>query len=63
MTLVLNLQSGVLHLSPRCAGGDNRLIRQYHFTLSPDEELMGFLGMPYRGLCKRCVGDASEVAA
>ena len=63
MTLVLNLTSGILHLSPRCAGADNRLIRQYRFSLEPWEELVGFLDLPYTGLCRRCVGHAEEMAA
>lgn len=56
MILVLNLTSGILRLSPRCAGADSRPIRQYRFTLTDGEELLGFLGYEFRGLCRRCVG-------
>lgn len=51
--LTLNTVSGVLHLSPRCAGQDTRF--HYVFSLAPGEELLGFLYYRFTGLCQKCL--------
>ena len=53
IALTLNTASGILHLSQRCAGRDTRF--HYRFTAPEGEALLGFLYMPFKGLCRKCL--------
>ena len=52
MTTYLTLDgSGILHMAS-CPGR----VRGYAFSLAHNEELIGFLGYRYEGMCPRCIG-------
>lgn len=52
MILTLNTESGVLHRSKHCAGRDDRF--HYVFYLEWPEELVGFIGLRFERLCRKC---------
>lgn len=56
MTLTLNTRSGVLHILPRCAGRDEMWLYRFSLGVEWFEELVGFLYLPYRRLCRKCIG-------
>jgi hypothetical protein len=56
VALILS-RSGLLHLA-RCG-----LVHDgYRFNLDEGEELLGFLGLGFRGLCRRCLRGGTAVS-